>query len=319
MTTATMKTASEQNVYSATTKTNPGGFVEFKVEKPTEQNALDTVRLMLNDALLSEEYSKILLDKGKEEDGKVLVGAHEIKRGIEALHGPRIIHYILECYHPSTLIEICNKLGYTQCLKRTCIEVGSGHPDNRQIVYFKETDKSDVIYSKIYSNEINTKENVEPEYLNRCLKHIAMTAWLRSHLKHRVELILYLLAHAPAIRNRSIDPDHKGMRAENSLWILRIMTDNKFEHFMNMAGYHNISSNYVNGMTAWEPKPFAYTTCNWMFGNFIHSTPISIISSRYLNDNNAVNLLVMVNLWRRLQASTGATKDVLIRMGYISK
>lgn len=318
MTTATMKSAiaNEQTVYHASTQTNPGGFVEFNIHKTPEENSLDAVRLMLNEALLSEEYSQILMNKMKVEDGKYYVGAHEIKQGIEALHGNKVIHFILECYHTSTLVEICNKLGYVQCHKQTCINVGAGHPENRQIVFVKDSDKSDVIVSKIYSKEIKTQENTEPEYLSRCLKHIAMTAWLRSRLKHKVELILFLLTNAPAIRNRTINQNHVGMKPENSLWLLRIMVDGNFTSFMEKAGYHDISSNYINGMTAWESKPFAYTTCNWMFGNFIHSNPISIINSVYSNDVDSINLLIMVNLWRRLQATPGATKDVLMRMGY---
>ena len=314
MATAT-KTANEQIIYSTTTKVSPNGFVEFDIQRPSESSSLDKIRLMLNDAMISEEYQQILLKTGFEKDGKFHVGSHEVKRGIEELHSSRIISYILECYHTSTLVEICNRLGYKQSEKSN-IQAPESFNDNRNIIFVNERNSKDMIFSKIYPNERSIKENIEPEYLGRCMKHIALTAWLRSHLKNKVELIIQLLNNAPSIRNKKFEAGTPINRPDNSLWVLKLQLEGQFQEFMEAAGYQNITHNYPQGMIAWETKPFAYQVCPWVFGNFIHSNPVSISSQVYLNDEEACNLIIMMNVWRRLQATYNATKDVLGRIGY---
>lgn len=309
------KTATEQIIYSTSTKTNPGGFVEFDIKRPSDSSSLDKIRLMLNEAMISEEYQKILLTSGVEKEGKLLVGAHEVKQGLVELHSMKVIHYILECYHASTLTEICNRLGYKQSDK-TNVQASLESNEIRNIVFVNERDSNDLIFSKVYSNEIHTKENVEPEYLGRCMKHIALTAWMRSRLKRKVELIIQLLNHAPSIRNRKLDTGSQISRHDNALWVLKLQIEGQFKEFMEASGYQDVSHNYPSGMTAWETKPFAYQVCPWIFGNFIHSNPVSIKNLIYFNDEASCNLIVMMNVWRRLQASPNATKEVLNRVGY---
>lgn len=299
-------------------------------DKPADEKfiftSLDEVRLALDDIEFDQRFTSRIKHAGTvQEDGTFMLSKKEVENVLRKEFDFELPAHILQATRAQLLGSICELFGYgydeansyaTPKLKATSAD-SSDQVDMKanKLVFSKIGDPTaPVIESSIFPNEFYTRaENSPQPFELRCLRHIACIAWARATWQQRAESLLE--TDTSAVQEIGFSEYEDRVPAASALWMMKILSENKYDEFMNAVGYDR-SIIRVPGREHFEIRSNAFSDCEWVFGNFNHKNPIIISSDVYNKSVSMTQFIVLMTAWRRLVPTKNALQMVLTKIGY---